>query len=235
MYGRVSLLFEVADPFLDRVKYTLCSGCLIEVRVSQWIPSIVSSPVLFLSPFPRAGRRRRAGPFSNSQIWISSSQCVRKLASIFWVLAMAMALPLRRQATKLLRSQTCLAFPKLLQLVQLSRPLHSGFAASNALVCPPATAAMYETLGAPDQVLKWVTPSFTPLNLRLYNWIAVSALLLLACGSIGSRMYMRDHWRMEIEQTLVCILRICIEGYLHISPGGANDWGLLRSLILCVL
>jgi len=69
---------------------------------------------------------------------------------------MAMAMPLRRQAAELLRAQTCSAFPKLLQLVQLSRPLHSGFAASNALVCPPATAAVYETLGAPDQVLKLV-------------------------------------------------------------------------------
>lgn len=31
-------------------------------------------------------------------------------------------------------------------------------------------------------------------------------------------MYIRDHWRMESELSLVCILRIYIEGYLHISP-----------------
>lgn len=148
---------------------------------------------------------------------------------------MAMAMPLRRQAAELLRAQTCSAFPKLLQLVQLSRPLHSGFAASNALVCPPATAAVYETLGAPDQVLKWVTPSFTPLSLRLYNWIAVSAL----CSWLADRSVLecifRDRWRVESELSLVCILRICIEGFLHISPGGANEWRLLRPLNLCVL
>ena len=62
------------------------------------------------------------------------------------------------------------------------QPLHNGFSSTT---CPPAMAAVYQSQGAPDQVIKSVSPPWTKMQTRIKRTIFSS------CSSFG------NYWLQE--------------------------------------
>lgn len=103
-----------------------------------------------------------------------------------WAWTMAMAT--LRQARWL--SHTCIAVSRRtsidsLHRVQPMQLLHSGVVASSSIVCPPATAAVYETLGSPDQVLRLI-----PVSASSSNFFHVGLRFILVLNIVSSMKVM---------------------------------------------
>jgi hypothetical protein len=94
-------------------------------------------------------------------------------------------------------SRTCVAAMRSPRItsshrVQPVQLLHNGtVASSSSVVCPPATAAVYETLGAPDQVLRSVSLLLLPVP---HSLTALCLILLygVCVASCSVRLVFRN-------------------------------------------